>query len=300
MTAPGSPLSGSAPPDAAFTAPLRRLTRNPVAAIGLTVLVTLAIVAVLAPLIAPYAYDAQDRSYATLPAPPDSRHRLGTDNLGQDMLSRLIYGARVSMTVGLVVEMIELLIGLTLGVLAAFKGGWCDTVLMRVTDAMFAFPDLLFAILLMGVFRPTTATGSLLTVFIALALVNWPSMARLVRGQALALRDREYVVAARAMGVSDRAIIWRHLLPNMVSPIIVAATVDIANVILAEATLSFLGIGIQPPFPSWGRMISDGLGFLRSSPMQVFWPAAMLGLTVLSLNFVGDALRDVLDPRLRE
>jgi ABC-type dipeptide/oligopeptide/nickel transport system permease subunit len=277
-----------------------RLLRNRVAVGSAAVLIALVIVAILAPLIAPYPYDAQDRSYTMLPAPADLRHRLGTDNLGQDMLSRLVYGARVSLSVGLLVEAIELMIGITLGLLAAYKGGRWDTILMRVTDAMFAFPDLLFAILLVGIFAPTTAQGSLLTVFVALALVNWPSMARLVRGQALSLRDREYVTAARAIGVTDGAIMWRHILPNMLSPIIVAATVDIANVILAEATLSFLGIGIQPPYPSWGRMISDGLGFLRSAPMQVFWPAIMLGVTVLALNFFGDALRDALDPRLRD
>lgn len=276
-----------------------RLWHNPAAVVSAAIVLILVLLAVLAPLVAPYRFDVQDRNARVLPAPPSALHHLGTDHLGQDTLSRLLYGAGVSLSVGLLVETIELLIGVTVGVLAAYKGGVWDTVLMRFTDAMFAFPDLLLAILLVGVFAPTSAAGSFLTVFIALALVNWPGMARLVRGQALALRRKEYVDAARAMGVSGPSIVLRHILPNMLSPIIVAVTVDIANIILAEATLSFLGIGIQPPYPSWGRMISDGLPFLRSDPALVFWPALMLATTVLSLNFVGDALRDALDPRLR-
>jgi ABC-type dipeptide/oligopeptide/nickel transport system permease subunit len=259
----------------------------------------LVVLALFAPLIAPYAYDEQDRSYALLPAPPDAKHRLGVDNLGQDILSRLIYGARVSLSVGIIVQGIEMLIGVSLGLLAAYKGGLWDRILMRLTDAMFAFPDLLFAILLVGIVQPETVVGSFLTVFVALAVVGWPGMARLARGQALALREKEYVEAARAIGVSGRGIVLRHILPNMLSPIIVAVTVNIANTILAEATLSFLGIGIQPPYPSWGRMINDARAYLRSEPMLIVYPSLMLGLTVLAFNFLGDAVRDALDPRLR-
>jgi len=279
---------------------IRRLRRNPMAVISAVIVLVLIFLAIFAPLIAPQTYDAQDRSYASLPAAPDSKHRLGTDNLGQDILSRLIYGARVSLAVGLIVQLLEVTIGITLGLLAAYKRGIWDTLLMRLTDAMFAFPDLLFAILLVGIIRPTTVAGSFLTVFVALALVGWPGMARLVRGQALALREKEYVEAARATGVSGWGIVTRHLLPNMLSPIIVAVTVDIANVILAEATLSFLGIGIQPPFPSWGRMISDARPYMRSAPTLLIYPSLALGITVLAFNFLGDALRDALDPRLRE
>ncbi len=279
---------------------LRRLWRNPVAVVSGALILLLILVAIFAPVLAPYAYDNQDRALDVLPAPPSARHRLGTDNLGQDTLSRLLYGARVSLAVGVVVEAIELTIGVALGLLAAYKGGLWDTVLMRVTDAMFAFPDLLFAILLVGIIHPSTVAGSFLTVFVALALVNWPGMARLVRGQALALREKEYVEAARAVGVSGWGIITRHLLPNMVSPIIVAVTVDIANVILAEATLSFLGIGIQPPYPSWGRMISDARPYMRSAPTLLLYPSLALAVTVLAFNFFGDALRDALDPRLRD
>lgn len=279
---------------------LRRLRHNPVAVASGLLILLLVLAALFAPLLAPYPYDAQDRSYASLPAPADAKHPLGADNLGQDVLSRLLYGARISLAVGVVVVLLQALIGVTLGLLAAYKGGLWDTLLMRLTDAMFAFPDLLFAILLVGIIRPTSPAASFLTVFVALALVNWPSMARLVRGQALALREKEFVEAARAIGVSGWGIVSRHLLPNMLSPLIVAMTVDVAAVILAEATLSFLGIGIQPPYPSWGRMISDARPYLRSAPMLLFYPSLALAVTVLAFNFFGDALRDALDPRLRE
>jgi ABC-type dipeptide/oligopeptide/nickel transport system permease subunit len=268
--------------------------------LSLLVIFVMVFAAIFAPVLARYAYDAPDRPNPLPLAPAGGRHLMGTDNLGFDVWSRLLYGARVSLSVGLIVVFIEISIGITLGLLAAYKGGLWDTILMRITDAMFAFPDLLFAILLIGIIRPTSPTASFLTVFVALALVGWPGMARLVRGQALALREKEYVEAARAIGVSGWKIATRHILPNMLSPIIVAVTVDIAAVIMAEATLSFLGIGIQPPYPSWGRMISDGRNYLRSAPMLIFWPSLALALTVLSFNFLGDALRDALDPRLRE
>jgi len=276
---------------------LSRLRGNPAAWVSAGVIAALVLVALFAPLISGHAYDAVDRRHVL--SGPGYGHLLGTDNQGQDIWARLLYGARVSLAIGVVVEGIEVLIGVTLGLLAAYKGGIWDTILMRVTDAMFAFPDLLFAILLVGVLRPASAFGSFLTVFVALALVNWPSMARIVRGQTLALREKEYIEAARAIGVPDSRILLRHLLPNMLSPILVAATVDIANVVLAEATLSFLGIGIQPPYPSWGRMISDALPYLRSSPMLLVYPSAALAMLVLSFNFLGDALRDALDPRMR-
>jgi ABC-type dipeptide/oligopeptide/nickel transport system permease subunit len=278
----------------------RRLRRNPIAVISGVVVFALIFVALFAPWIVPYAYDAPDRPMAIPLAHPGGKHLLGTDNLGLDTFSRVVYGARVSLAVGVVVELIEVLIGVSLGLLAAYKGGIWDTVLMRITDGMFAFPDILFAILLVGIFQPTDPRASFLTVFVALALVGWPGMARLVRGQALALREKEYVEAARAIGVSGWGITTRHLLPNMLSPIIVAITVDIAAIIMAEATLSFLGIGIQPPYPSWGRMISDSRQYMRSEPMLILYPSLALAVTVLAFNFFGDALRDALDPRLRE
>ena len=297
-------LASELPPRARSSSPsaeaFRRLKKNPAAIVSAAIIIILVLLAISANWIAPFAYDQLDKGYTVLPASPDRKHLLGTDNLGQDILSRLLFGARVSLSVGVIVVLIQAVVGVTLGLIAAYKGGLWDAILMRITDAMFAFPDLLFAILLVGILRPSSIIGSFLTVFIALAIVNWPGMARLVRGQALALRTREYVEAARAMGVKDRHIILRHMLPNMLSPIIVAMTVDVAGVILAEATLSFLGIGIQPPFPSWGRMIADGIPYLRSAPFLVLYPSLLLGITVIAFNFLGDALRDALDPRLRQ
>ena len=282
----------------------RRLRRNPVAMVCGLYILLVALVAVFAPLVAPYSYEFLDtKRYASLPALPDAHHRLGTDNLGHDVLSQLLYGARVSLGVSLVVVFLELLIGVTLGLIAGYYGGWRDLLLGRLTDIMFAFPDLLLAILLTAVIRSGNKAipphYSVLTLFFALGVVGWPGMARLVRGQALALREKEFIEAARAMGVRDSSILWRHLLPNLLSPIIVQATQSIAGVILAEATLSFLGLGVQPPYPSWGRMINDALPYMRPQPLLLLVPSVFLALTVMAFNFFGDALRDALDPRLR-
>lgn len=282
-----------------------RLRRNPVAiASGLFILL-LVVAALFAGSLTHYAYDFQDSSrYEILPSPPDRRHILGTDNLGQDVLSRLLFGARVSLSVALCVVLIETFVGVSLGLVAGYYRGRTDLLLMRFTDVMFAFPDILLAILLRAIFlsgtKAVSPTVSLATLFFALGVVGWPAMARLVRGQALALREKEFVEAARAIGVRNRSIIWRHLFPNVLGPIIVQATQDIAGVILAESTLSFLGIGVQPPYPSWGRMIEEALGFMRSQPLLLFAPSLALALTVLAFNFFGDALRDALDPRLRK
>jgi peptide/nickel transport system permease protein len=269
-------------------APLRRLT-SVLAALFLAVVV---FVAVFADLLAPHRYSHQDLE-ATLQAPSAS-HPLGTDNFGRDVLSRLIYGARVSLAVAVGVEAVELLFGLALGMLAGLKGGRLDNAVMRVTDLMFAFPDILLAILITG-----TLGKSLVNVFIALALVGWPGMVRLVRSQVLSLREKEFIEAARAMGASDGRIILRHLLPNILGPVVVAATVGMGTIILAESTLSFLGLGIQPPYPSWGSMINDGWAFRRSEPMLTVYPALCLALTIMAFNFLGDGLRDWLDPRSR-
>lgn len=203
-------------------------------------------------------------------------------------------GARVSLSVGLGVEILVLAVGIPIGLIAGYYGRWTDTLLMRLTDMMFAFPDILLAILIMAIYGQ-----SLGNLFVALAITGWPGLARLVRGQALSLRGREFVEAARALGIPSGQIIRRHLLPNLLSPIIVAATIDIAGVIIAEATLSFLGIGVQDPLPSWGKMISVARTshYWRSNPSLVIYPALCLSLTVLCLNFLGDALRDALDPR---
>ena len=255
------------------------------------VLLLIAVV-LLAPVLAPYHYARQNLELRQLP--PGPGHWLGTDELGRDILSRLLYGARVSLTVAVVVEVIELLFGATLGLLAGYFGGWLDTVIMRLTDMTFAFPDILLAILITAILGP-----SLFNVFLALALVGWPGMVRLVRSQVLRLREEEFVLAAQAAGAGHVRILARHLLPNVLGVMVVAATVGMGGVILAESTLSFLGIGVQPPYPSWGSMIQAAWLYRRSNPLMTLWPAAALALTVTSFNFLGDGLRDWLDPRMR-
>jgi ABC-type dipeptide/oligopeptide/nickel transport system permease subunit len=253
----------------------------------------MALVALLAPLVAPHDYTEQNLGQRL--AGPSPGYPLGRDEYGRDVLSRLIFGARVSLAVAIAVELVELLFGLALGLWAGLRGGWLDNAVMRLTDLMFAFPDILLAILITG-----TLGKSLTNVFLALALVGWPGMVRLVRSQALALREREFVEAARALGASDGRIIVRHLLPNVLGPVVVAATVGMGAIVLAESTLSFLGLGIQEPFPSWGSMIHHGWQFRRTNPMLTFYPAVCLAATIMAFNFLGDGLRDWLDPRSRE
>jgi ABC-type dipeptide/oligopeptide/nickel transport system permease subunit len=277
-----------------------KLRRNPLAMIGLVLLVLIIICGVFASVLAPYDYSKQDLNMIKKPA--GNGHLLGTDDLGRDVFSRLLYGARISLVVAFFVEIFVVSLGLLVGLTAGFKGGKTDTVLMRVTEVMLAFPEILLAILLLGTLGAGSAKTevSLMLVILALGLTGWPSLARLVRGQVLSLRKREFVEAARAMGATNSRIILKHILPNLLSPLLVAVTVDVANVVLAEATLSFLGIGIQPPFPSWGRMISDALRDYRSDPRLLICPSIILSLTVLSLNFLGDGLRDALDPRRKQ
>lgn len=268
--------------------PLRRAT-TVLAALFLAAMI---VMAVFADRLAPQGYSVQNRSEAF--SGPGPKHPLGTDNLGRDVLSRVMYGARISLTVAIVVELVELFFGLSLGMLAGLKGGRLDNAVMRLTDLMFAFPDILLAILLVG-----TLGKSIQNVLIALALVQWPGMVRLVRSQVLSLRSKEYVEAARVLGATDLRLMLRHLLPNLVGPVIVAATVGMGAIILAESTLSFLGLGIQDPFPSWGKMIRDGWEHRRSDVMLTVYPALFLAGTIMAFNFLGDGLRDWLDPRSR-
>lgn len=268
--------------------PLRRAT-TVVAGVFLAVVL---FTAAFANWLAPHPYAEQHRGEQL--AAPSRTYPLGTDFLGRDILSRLIYGSRVSLSVAILVEAVELLFGLSLGLVAGLRGGWLDLLLMRLTDLMFAFPDILLAILITGIFGK-----SFLNVFLALALVGWPGMVRLVRSQVLALRGREYVEAARALGASDARIMLAHLLPNVAGPVVVAATVGMGGIILAESTLSFLGLGIQEPFPSWGLMINSGWALRRSNPMLTVYPAVLLASTIMAFNFLGDGLRDWLDPRSR-
>jgi ABC-type dipeptide/oligopeptide/nickel transport system permease subunit len=271
----------------------RRLLRNRLAVFGLTVVVFFIFLALFADLVAPYSYEKQMLEKAN--QFPNREFLLGTDPLGRDMLSRLIYGARVSMIVGLGSQVLVLLIGVPLGAIAGYYGGKVDLILMRIVDVMYAFPTLLFVILLMS------ALGAgLVNIFIALGLTSWVTICRLTRAQFLSLRQKDFVVAVESTGAPNRRIIWRHLLPNALSPLIVAITFGVPTAIFTEAALSFIGVGISPPTPSWGQMVGDMQRYLRSYWYMATFPALAIALTMLSFSFLGDGLRDALDPRMKE
>lgn len=270
----------------------RRLTGNRLAVLGLGSVCALGLVAALAPLIAPY--DPAFQNYGEVQQSPSLRHWLGTDELGRDALSRLMFGGQVSLTVGLFTQLIALGIGLPVGAIAAFRGGRTDNILMRCVDIVYAFPDLLLIILLRAVFG-----GSIYMIFLAIGLVGWGNVARLVRGQILSLKEQEFATAARALGATGRYIVIRHLLPNALGPVIVTVTFAIPRAIFAEAALSYIGIGVRPPTPSWGAMIRDGYNLIFSSPHLVIVPAVAIAATMLAFTFLGDGLRDALDPRAR-
>jgi oligopeptide transport system permease protein len=289
---------------------LRRLARNRAAMAGLSIILALCIVAVFAPAVSPYSYQRQD--LLAIYQPPSHAHPLGTDALGRDILSRLIFGARISLSVALVTVALVLLLGVPAGLIAGYYGGSLDFVLMRIVDVMFAFPDLLLIIIvsaylgaalpriqsgmLLSLSRFYTATGGLLAVILTLALFRWLSLARLVRGQVLSLKQREFAEGARSIGATDGRIMLRHLLPNALSPVIITAALAVPQFIIAEAGLSFIGLGARPPTPSWGIMIADGVTALRSHPNVALAPGLAIALTLLSFNFLGDGLRDALDP----
>ncbi len=270
---------------------LRRAFGARFAVLGLVVVVGAVVAAVAAPIVAPY--DPLKQDLANLLAPPSSRHLLGTDNVGRDVLARVIWGTRVSLIVGSVSVALAVIVGSLLGLAAGYWSGRVDGVVMRFMDAVLSFPALVLALALGAVLG-----AGLIGVLIALGVVYTPTFARLMRGQVLSLRSREYVVAARVLGAADWRILLRHILPNAATPIVVQASLSVAFAILAEASLSFLGLGVQPPEPSWGSMINAGRGYLQQAPWTVFGPGAALFVTVLGLNFVGDAIRDGLDPRL--
>jgi peptide/nickel transport system permease protein len=257
---------------------------------GLVVVGVLVLVAVGARWIAPYDPGAQ--ALAENLAPPSAAHVLGQDKLGRDILARVVYGTRVSLAVGVVTVGVSLLVGAAIGALAGFAGGWVDELTMRAVDVLLAFPGLLLAIALTAVLGP-----SLRNVVIALCLIGWTSYARLARGEIVRLREREFVEAARALGVPESRILGRHLLPLLATPLLVQATFGMAAAIVAEASLSFLGLGAQPPTPSWGAMLNDGRAFVLVAPHLTVFPGLAILVTVLGLNFLGDGLRDRLAVR---
>ena len=269
-----------------------RFRKEKIAVAGLMAIVVFAILALSAPMIAPYDPLLQDIPASLAPPSPD--HWFGADKLGRDIFSRMLYGARISLIVGLGVVFLAGLLGTLVGITAGYAGGWWDESIMRVTDIFFAFPSPILAMAIAGALGP-----SLRNALIAVAVVTWPVYARLVRGQVLILRDREFVQAARAVGAGHVLILRRHLFPNTLSPLLVQASFDMGTTILAVAGLSFIGFGAQPPTPEWGVMISEGRNFITTHPWLTFFPAMAMLLAVAGFNLVGDGLRDVLDPRLR-
>ncbi len=269
---------------------LRRLLRNPLALIGLAIVILMILMAIFAGQIAPYSPIEVDLSLYV--QPPSPQHVLGTDDIGRDVLSRIIFGARISLRVSLLSMSIGLVVGTLVGLIAGFYGGLIDTVMMRLTDVFLAFPLLLLAIALVAALGPSENSA-----FLALGVVTWPYVARLARGQALSLKNYEYITAARAIGASNLRILLVHVLPNMLTPLIVYGTLTIANIILAESALSFLGLGAQPPTPSWGGMLADTRSFLLSAPWLPTYPGVAIFLASLGFNLLGDGLRDALDVR---
>lgn len=284
-----------------------RLRKNRLAILGLVLVALLLFAGVFGPILAPWPYQVQDLqaifANGNRPLHPGApNHLLGTDNLGRDLFSRLLDGARISVSVAFVVQLVILTIGVPIGALAGWFGGRLDNLLMRFTDVIYAFPDLLFIILLSVAFRETLfgqALDGLLLVFVAIGITSWVTVARLVRGQMLSLKETEFVEAARAIGVSDRRIVTRHLLPNGIGPVIVAVTLGIPGAILAEATLAYIGVGVQPPRASWGSLIAEGQKYIRSEPHMVLFPAIFIALALIGFTFLGDGLRDALDPKLK-
>jgi oligopeptide transport system permease protein len=284
-----------------------RLIKNRLAILGLIIVCLFLLAGVFGPILAPWDYRVQDLAAVSAnqgrPLPPLSpNHILGTDSIGRDLFSRLLDGARISASVAFVVQLVILVIGVPIGALAGWFGGRLDNLLMRLTDVIYAFPDLLFIILLSVAFRETffgQALDGLLLVFVAIGITSWVTVARLVRGQLLSLKETEFVEAAKAIGVNDRRIVTRHLLPNGIGPVIVAVTLGIPGAILAEATLAYIGVGVQPPRASWGSLIAEGQKYVRSEPHLVVFPAICIALALIGFTFLGDGLRDALDPKLK-
>ncbi len=287
------PRTGAIPPARRGLRHLaRRFARNRLALLGLVVFGCIVLAAVLAPWLTHYSPVKAD--FSAYIQPPGGSHLLGTDELGRDVLSRLIFGARASLEAGLIAVGLAVACGVPLGLAAGFYRGRLDDVLMRLTDAMLSFPQLVLALAVAAVLGP-----GLEKAMIAIAVVLMPIFMRLMRAQVLTEREREYVDAARAMGAADGRIIWRHLLPNSLGPIVVQGSLNIATAIITEATLSFLGLGTQPPTPSWGFMLNEAQQYLTQAPWLSFWPGLAIAVTVFSVNVAGDGIREIWDPRTR-
>ena len=285
-------LSGEMEYSSYYKDSFKRLKKNKMAMVCLLVIIALIILAVFAPFFAPYDPNLQD--YAAILQKPSAAHPFGTDEYGRDILSRIIYGTRISLSVGILAQLIATVIGVTLGALAAYYGGWVDTLISRIMEIFAAFPDLIFAMGIMFVLGP-----GMKNIFVALGLLTWVRTARMIRGSILQLKEKEYVEAAKASGATPFHIITKHLIPNCLSTVIVLVTLGIPNAIMYEASLSFLGMGIQPPTPSWGSMISFAQPYISYLPSYSIFPGIAIMITVIAFNIFGDGLRDALDPKMK-
>jgi peptide/nickel transport system permease protein len=270
----------------------RRFRKNKMALVGLGIVVFFILLAIFAPLLAPY--DFKEQNLAERLQPPSSKHLFGTDDFGRDIFSRVIYGARISLWVGFFSVLGSVIVGSLLGIIAGYYGRWIDGIISRLFDIMLAFPSILLAIGIVAVLGP-----SLQNALIAIAVINIPNFGRLIRSRVLSIKQEEYVMAAKAIGMSDMRILFHHILPNSMAPIIVQGTLAIATAIIEAAALGFLGLGAQPPNPEWGKMLADSKDFLTQAPWTMIFPGFAIMLTVLGFNLMGDGLRDALDPRMK-
>jgi oligopeptide transport system permease protein len=270
----------------------RRLKKNKLAMIGLYTILLIILIALTGPWISSASYS--DQNLIQTNQSPSTEHWFGTDNLGRDLFIRVLYGARISLSIGIVASLLNLTIGVVYGGIAGFFGGRVDKIMMNIVDILYGIPVLLYVILLMVVLEP-----GLTNIFIALGIAYWLRMARIVRGQILSLKEQDYVIAAKTLGASNWRILFRHLIPNSLGPIIITMTLAIPEAIFTEAFLSFIGLGVAAPMASWGVLASEGITSLRSYPFQLFFPAMAISITMLAFNFLGDGLRDALDPRVR-
>lgn len=301
MTTTTAPLKQPTPVTALEITPRRRqnrgiraFMRNKIAVVGAIIIAIMTFAAIAGPLIAPYDPNVINAS-ARL-QPPGTEYFLGTDEYGRDIFSRLLYGARISLEVAFIAQTISVIVGVVMGLVSGWYGGLVDDIIMRLTDALFALPSLIFLIVWVSILQEPSKQS----IFVALGIIGWASIARMMRSQVLTLKEREYVLAAQAMGASATRIMFNHILPNGIAPVIVLATLGIAGVILTESGLSFLGLGVQIPNPSWGSMIDTGRNFTTSAWWYAIFPGLAIMLTVLGFNFIGDGLRDALDPRQYE
>ena len=283
----------------------RRLLRNKLALFGMIVVVFMIVASLIGPAI---IYSTTGFTYDYIPAdpaqvksfPPSRLHPMGTDTAGRDMFARVLLGGRISLMVGIISTVVSLIIGISYGATAGYLGGKVDEVMMRIVDVLYSVPYMMIVIVLLALFGSRSPLGQLFLLFAALGAVSWLTMSRIVRGQVISLKNQEFVLAARATGVSKTKIIFRHLMPNVVGPVIVYATLTVPNVMLQEAFLSFLGLGVQPPLASWGSLAAEGIRNIAVFPWQLIFPGLTMAVTLFSLNFLGDGLRDALDPQTRK